>query len=61
MGGVKMERVRYRQERIYRSLHKIYKAIALSFGNTEDQANRIAALGAVKNTQKEWRRQHVHS
>jgi len=43
---------------MYARLFRGYKYIALDFGNTEGEANRIAAKGAVRNTAKEWRRQY---
>jgi hypothetical protein len=47
-------------EKTYNNLFKGYKHIALDLGHSEDKANRIANIGAVKNTQKEWRKQHEH-
>ncbi len=47
-------------EQQYTSLHKTYKNIAMRLGKTEDEANRIATLGAIKNTQIEWRIKHEH-
>ena len=43
------------QEVIYGRLHATYLKGALDRGATTDQANRIATIGAVTNTVKEWK------
>jgi len=45
---------------VYQIVYDRFKNVALMNGCTEDCANRIAAKGAVENTQKWWRRQYEY-